>query len=811
MAELKNNIDKFFSDLSSGTTWNVGVSIARKNAFPLDNTSVFKSYTELTTYAANGMSYMGQPVAVVNEDGSVDFYVLDANKVPQEVGKATVGDDKSIVLDDGVLKLFGFDAAEAGAQLTKGADGTLSWVVPSTETVEGLQTTVQSLKDTVNGTADKDGLVKKVADNATAIAANTKAIETLNGDATKEGSVAYQIAQIVEANGEGVDTLKEIAAWIADHPTDAAEYNARITANEGDISSLKTLVGSTAVATQIENKIKEALFVDDLNKYALASELTALAGRVSTAETKITTIETELAKGTIHSHANKTELDKIVDGDVAKWNETVSAVDTIETELAKGTVHKHANKETLDKIGESDLTKWNSTLQDAKTYTEGYAATKAQGATADSALQSVTVLGKELSKNGEVTLTPAEAKTALGLKSAAYAEASDFDAAGTAAGVKTALEAEISTLTETVNGKTTLAQVNAAIADSGHATEEELTAHTSATSIHVTEELKNKWNTAADLVDNITGGQVGGITNTINDAIATHKTESEARYDAKYATIVDQTAIDDRLKTVETESAASTADVATLKETTTTHTTKIADAESAITTLQGESALHAAKTYVDTELGKKVDATAYNEKVAEFDAVKAQVDAFFADNAGVEGTIDTLKDIAEYIKNDTTGASGIAERIGALEGTVGDENSGLIKTVNAEITRSTSEDSRLSGEINTIKDTVGFAIGDDGKSLYATISDTYATKAQLTAAKTEVLASAETDATTKVNELANGAVASNTGKIATNSADIITLQDTKANTADVYNKTETYTKAEVEALIAAAENVWGQF
>lgn len=58
-------------------------------------------------------------------------------------------------------------------------------------------------------------------------------------------------------------------------------------------------------------------------------------------------------------------------------------------------------------------------------------------AKADSAMQKVTVLGKELAEGGE--LTAEEAKVALGLKSAAYAEASEFDAAGAADAAKAAV------------------------------------------------------------------------------------------------------------------------------------------------------------------------------------------------------------------------------------------------------------------------------------------------------------------------------------------------------------------------------------
>lgn len=102
--------------------------------------------------------------------------------------------------------------------------------------------------------------------------ANETAIGVLNGAATVEGSVAYKIAQIVTADGGSIDKLEEIAAWIAEHPSDAAEYNQRITDNAADIEALEALVGSKAVATQIS----EAIAAQDLSKYALASSLTSL-------------------------------------------------------------------------------------------------------------------------------------------------------------------------------------------------------------------------------------------------------------------------------------------------------------------------------------------------------------------------------------------------------------------------------------------------------------------------------------------------------------------------------------------------------
>ena len=92
-------------------------------------------------------------------------------------------------------------------------------------------------------------------------------LNILQADSTQEGSVAYQIAQIVNENNNGsIDTLNEIAAWIVNDETGVAKMNA-------DISNLKALVGTKAVSTQIN----EALFVNDKAIYALASDLEDLA------------------------------------------------------------------------------------------------------------------------------------------------------------------------------------------------------------------------------------------------------------------------------------------------------------------------------------------------------------------------------------------------------------------------------------------------------------------------------------------------------------------------------------------------------
>lgn len=86
-----------------------------------------------------------------------------------------------------------------------------------------------------------------------------------------------EVTRIVAGADADFDTLKEIADWILNDTTGAADM-------ANDIAALQGLVGDVAVATQIANAIDAALKVDGVDKYALASDLTALANRVKALE-----------------------------------------------------------------------------------------------------------------------------------------------------------------------------------------------------------------------------------------------------------------------------------------------------------------------------------------------------------------------------------------------------------------------------------------------------------------------------------------------------------------------------------------------
>ena len=151
-------------------------------------------------------------------------------------------------------------------------------------------------------------------------------------------------------------TLAEIAAWIQSHPDDASAMNQAITALRNLVGTLPEGAVSDTVVAYIKEYTDGAIAALNIGDYAKAADLTAAIGRIAALEKDTHTHANKALLDTYdqtnedlkdavakkHSHANKTELDKIVEGDKAKWD------------AAAAKAHEHANKTELDKIAEGD-------------------------------------------------------------------------------------------------------------------------------------------------------------------------------------------------------------------------------------------------------------------------------------------------------------------------------------------------------------------------------------------------------------------------------------------------------------------------
>lgn len=185
--------------------------------------------------------------------------------------------------------------------------------------VDALSQTVASNKTTIEGTvstleekvdanesdieAKMTALTARVAANETTVGTtlpdaidevDTKVDTLIGNDANKSvrtianEELAKQL--IAEDAQESMDTLAEIAAWIQEHPGDAAAMNEAIVALQNKVDT-----GDKNVSAYVADAIA-ALSIGD---YAKAAELTELAGRVSALETASAT------------HALKTEVEAV--------------------------------------------------------------------------------------------------------------------------------------------------------------------------------------------------------------------------------------------------------------------------------------------------------------------------------------------------------------------------------------------------------------------------------------------------------------------------------------------------------------------
>ena len=194
-----------------------------------------------------------------------------------------MADIKKFLDQSGVSVLWTRIAEELEAKQTA-IEGVKSTADANAADIVTMKGQIEALEE---GTYDDSELRGLIEDNADAIGINTAAIATLNGNAETAGSVAHtatqiaaaKVAEIVANADADFDTLKEIADWILNDTTGAADM-------ANDIKALQDqMVGvESTVVAKIAAEIETALKVEGVDKYALASDLSALANRVKALE-----------------------------------------------------------------------------------------------------------------------------------------------------------------------------------------------------------------------------------------------------------------------------------------------------------------------------------------------------------------------------------------------------------------------------------------------------------------------------------------------------------------------------------------------
>lgn len=226
--------------------------------FRRDTAANWELYKDLVPAAGEPCFVLDKNILKIG-DGTTTFENL------KPIGGANVeisADGKSIVLEDGVFKLMGFDSALVGAQPRKTADGGVEWVVPVdlTGAVETLQSEVATIKkDVASLQADSTTLLSKIEGLEHKV------------DGTGEGTIDAKIDAKINAfatsisDDETINTFKELVDYVANHGGEAATLAA-------DITRLQELVGDDPVGEQIAVAIANSghMTVDEANATLLS-------------------------------------------------------------------------------------------------------------------------------------------------------------------------------------------------------------------------------------------------------------------------------------------------------------------------------------------------------------------------------------------------------------------------------------------------------------------------------------------------------------------------------------------------------------
>ena len=156
-------------------------------------------------------------------------------------------------------------------------------------------------------------------------------IDLLQAGSSAEGSVAYQIAQIVnEDSNDKIDKLNEIANWIVNDTTGAAKMGLDIKTLQNEVektdtgllnrtTALETLVGTIAVDTQIKN----ITGIPDNDK-TLQAEIDDIEAKPSMNITNENITNWDNAYNKTHEHKNLEILSSITQDKIDQWDKAES-------------------------------------------------------------------------------------------------------------------------------------------------------------------------------------------------------------------------------------------------------------------------------------------------------------------------------------------------------------------------------------------------------------------------------------------------------------------------------------------------------
>ena len=289
------------------------------NPKPLDARTVVNTRADIAEFSS--VVYPGLLVYVIAEK---KFIVFNGTDWEDFKGSSSI-DDSTITQIQGDISDI------KGALDNKASTETVGALTGRVETVEGSITSINealgnklesSDLDTINSSIESINSSIEGINSALDSKLEASALSDLEGkvatligvdaDKSVRTIASEEVAKIVDENGnDSIDTLKEIADWIASHPNSVAELNSRLSSVEGNVSTLSSTVAGLGTSVEgLESKDAE-----------LETSIGEATGRIGTLEATIGNAESGLVKD-IEDNANAIST---VDGKVNSLTGRVSA------------------------------------------------------------------------------------------------------------------------------------------------------------------------------------------------------------------------------------------------------------------------------------------------------------------------------------------------------------------------------------------------------------------------------------------------------------------------------------------------------
>lgn len=227
---------KLYGEIAASALLTLDKSFSRALGQPLDSTEIYYSLTAAQEYAAGANAYVGQKIAVIENNVVTHYSIEDTEGTLKELGSNVASDNKSIEVSSGIIGMHDFGKAyyqyiaetedeeahyekvevstdnpwKAGLEpkvVTENSELVIGWFEPNPTTIEGINDQVTAVQGSVKDLEDALGIPGDENTEATGI---YKEIDDVEAD----------VKELTDTIGTKEDSLTESTDTLWGHVND---------------------------------------------------------------------------------------------------------------------------------------------------------------------------------------------------------------------------------------------------------------------------------------------------------------------------------------------------------------------------------------------------------------------------------------------------------------------------------------------------------------------------------------------------------------------------------------------------------------